>query len=100
MRVIALRTLLEFCDSHTQGEAARQPVLAWYAEAKRAMWATPAEVKAQYRNASVLKDSRVVFNIGGNKYRLVVKIRYDKGIVYVRFIGTHAEYDAIDAHTI
>ena len=100
MRVIALRTLLDSCESHVHGREARQPVLAWHDEAKRATWKTPADVKAQYRNASVLKNNRVVFNIGGNKFRLVVKIHYDRGIAYVRFIGTHAEYDAVDANTI
>ena len=73
---------------------------AWHAEAKNAEWATPAEVKSHYGHASILKDGRVVFNICGNKYRLVVWINYDFFTIYVRFVGTHAEYDEIDAQTI
>ena len=66
----------------------------------RADWASPAEVKREIGNASVLKDGRVVFNIGGNKYRIVVWINYPYRVVYVRFIGTHAQYDEIDAQSI
>ena len=66
----------------------------------QADWATPATVKAQFGTASILKDGRVVFNLGGNKYRLVVWINYPYRVVYVRFIGTHKQYDAIDAQTI
>lgn len=69
----------------------------WYRETKRAAWRSPSDVKAAYRHASIVADNRVVFNIAGNKYRLVVKIRYDVGIIYVRFVGTHREYDAINA---
>ena len=69
-------------------------------EARQAVWQTPAAVKAQYRNASILQDGRVVFNIAGNKYRLVVRIRYDVQTIFVRFVGTHAEYDGTDARTI
>ena len=65
-----------------------------------AVWKNPAEVKAKYRSASILKDSRVVFNICGNKYRMVVHINYCYGIIYIKFIGTHVQYDAIDAETI
>ncbi len=64
------------------------------------MWQNPAEIKAQYGSASILKDSRVVFNICGNKYRLIVKINYPSSVVYVRFVGTHEEYDAIDAEVV
>jgi mRNA interferase HigB len=66
----------------------------------KADWATPVAVKAQFRTASILKDGRVVFNLAGNKYRLVVWINYPYRVVYVRFIGTHRQYDAIDAQTI
>lgn len=66
----------------------------------RADWSTPSEVKAQFRSARVLQDNRVVFNIAGNHYRLIVKINYSYRIVYIRFIGTHADYDAVDATTI
>ena len=73
---------------------------AWYAEAKAADWATPTEVKSKYGNASILKDGRVVFNICGNKYRLVVWVNYEYRTIYIRFFGTHKQYDAIDAGTV
>ena len=79
---------------------AEQPLKAWYEEAKSAAWTQPAEIKAQYRNASVLKNRRVVFNIKGNDYRLIVAVAYRLQIVYVKFVGTHKEYDAVDAETI
>jgi mRNA interferase HigB len=100
MRVIALSTLKAFWAEHPEYQDAREPALAWYREVLRADWATPAEVKAQFGKASILKDGRAVFNIGGNKYRLVVWINYPYRVVYVRFIGTHRQYDAIDAQTI
>jgi len=74
--------------------------LAWYRHTLRADWALPAEVKADFRHASILRDGRVVFNIAGNKYRLVVWINYAFRVVYIRFIGTHAQYDLIDAQAI
>lgn len=73
---------------------------AWHQEVALADWSTPSEVKAQFRSARVLQDNRVVFNIAGNHYRLIVKINYSYRIVYIRFIGTHADYDAVDATTI
>lgn len=73
------------------------PVRAWYAEARRARWVRPADVKADRRHVSIIADNRVVFNIKGNDYRLVVAMRYDKRIMFIRFVGTHAEYDRIDA---
>jgi mRNA interferase HigB len=73
---------------------------AWFHEAEAATWASPTAVKAQYGNASILKGGRVVFNICGNKFRLIVKINYGYSVVYVRFAGTHREYDEIDAHLI
>ncbi len=94
MRVIALRTLREFWELNADSAA---PLRAWYHEADRAEWDSPAAVKAKYRNASILGDNRVVFNIKGNDYRLVVKIHYDRRVVYIRFIGTHAQYDRINA---
>jgi len=97
MRVISKKTLKDFWE---QEPAAQGELEAWHAEARNAEWATPAEVKAHYGNASILKDGRVVFNICGNKYRLVVWINYDFFTIYVRFVGTHAEYDDIDAQTI
>ena len=94
MRVVAKRRLREFWERHP---AARQPLLAWFREVERENWDTPAGVKAKYRSASILRGDRVVFNIKGNSYRLVVRIKYEYRVVYVRFVGTHAEYDAIDA---
>ena len=73
---------------------------AWYADTKQAKWPSPAAIKRVYRNASIVANNRVVFNIKGNDYRLVVAINYDYGIVYIRFVGTHAEYDKIDVTTI
>jgi mRNA interferase HigB len=97
MRVIAVSTLRAFWELHPHAE---QALKAWYEEAKNASWSQPAEIKAQYRSASVLKNRRVVFNIKGNDYRLVVAVAYRLQVVYVKFVGTHAEYDAIDAETI
>lgn len=97
MRVIAVSTLRQFWEIHPPSE---QPLKAWFDEATQAMWAQPADIKAQYRSASVLKNRRVVFNIKGNDYRLIVAIAYKLGIVYIKFIGTHAEYDKIDAETV
>ncbi|GBE11124.1 hypothetical protein BMS3Abin12_01701 [bacterium BMS3Abin12] len=74
--------------------------MAWYREAVKADWSTPNEVKQQFGNASILKDGRVIFNIAGNKYRLVVWINYPYKVLYIRFIGTHKQYDQIDAQTI
>jgi mRNA interferase HigB len=97
MRVIAKRALREFWERFPDAEDALKT---WFAEAERAFWSNPGEIKAQYRSASILKDSRVVFNICGNKYRLVAKISYNKGIVLIRFVGTHREYDAINAEEV
>ena len=100
MRVIAKRTLREFWESTPKYADAEEPLKSWYREAKQADWLTPAEVKAQYRNASILKNNRTVFNIAGNKYRLVVEINYNAQIIFVRFIGTHQDYDTIDVEII
>ncbi|PLY02153.1 MAG: addiction module toxin RelE [Desulfuromonas sp.] len=95
--IIAKKTLREFWEKHPDSEDALK---AWHAEVKAAGWQNPAEVKAQYGNASILKNNRVVFNIHGNKYRLIVKINYVASIVLIRFVGTHKEYDAIDAEIV
>jgi mRNA interferase HigB len=79
---------------------AESPTLAWYRDALRADWAKPSDVKAAFGSASILRDGRVVFNLGGNKYRLIVWINYPYRVVYIRFIGTHVQYDAVDAQTI
>ena len=100
MRIIALSTLKAFWEKDPTHVDAREPVLAWYRHALKADWANPQDVKADFGNSSILKDGRVVFNIAGNKYRLVTWINYAYGVVYIRFIGTHAEYDRIDAQTI
>lgn len=100
MRVIALSTLKAFWAGKGENQDVAQPALAWYRDVLKADWATPAAVKTQFGNASILKDGRVVFNLAGNKYRLVVWINYPYRVVYVRFIGTHRQYDAIDAQTI
>lgn len=97
MRVIARRRLREFWTRHPDSE---QPLLAWFREAKHADWRRPADITADNRNASILPGDRVVFNIKGNEYRLVVALRYDRRAIYVRFVGTHTEYDRIDAETI
>lgn len=97
MRVIAISTLRRFWEAYP---AAEQPIKAWVDEAIQAGWTQPTDIKAQYRSASILKNRRVVFNIKGNDYRLIVAIAYRLGIVYVKFIGTHAEYDKIDAENV
>ena len=100
MRIISLSTLKRFWGNKPTYADAIEPTLAWYRHTLQADWATPAEVKEDFRNASILKDGRVVFNIAGNKYRLVVWINYAYRVVYIRFIGTHTQYDKIDVQTI
>jgi mRNA interferase HigB len=97
MRVIAKRTLRAFWRRVPQAE---QPLSAWYADARAADWESPAAIKQRYPSASLLPRNRVVFNIVGNKYRLVVQINYPYRVVYVRFVGTHADYDRIDAENV
>lgn len=97
VRVIAVASLRAFWLQHPDAE---QPLKAWFEEASKASWMQPSDIKAQYRSASILKNRRVVFNIKGNDYRLVVAVAYRLQIVYVKFIGTHPQYDAIDANTI
>ena len=97
MRVIARKTLKEFWERHADAE---QPLKSWFAEASVSNWKSFKEIKASYRSADVLPGNRVVFDIKGNRYRLVVKIHYNTGIVFIRFVGTHADYDKIDAVTV
>lgn len=97
MRIISKRTLRAFWIRFPNAE---EPLLAWYREVEKENWEKPAEVKEKYRNASFVKGNRVVFNIKGNDYRLIVKINYPYRMVYVRFVGTHAEYDKIDAKEV
>jgi len=97
MRIIALKTLREFWEEHPD---ARQSLQAWYEDTKHAVWQSPSDIKAIYRNASIVANNRVVFNIKGNDYRLIVMVNYRFGIAYIRFIGTHTAYDRIDATQI
>jgi len=100
MRVIALSTLKAFWENSPSRLDAREPALAWYRHTLKADWGSPAELKRDVGTASILKDGRAVFNIAGNKYRIVVWINFSYRVVYIRFIGTHAQYDRIDAQTI
>jgi mRNA interferase HigB len=100
MRIIAKRTLRLFWESGPRHRAARAALEDWHARTRAADWGTPAALKADFGDASILKDGRVVFNIGGNKFRLVARINYHFRVVYIRFLGTHRDYDAIDAQTI
>jgi mRNA interferase HigB len=97
MRVIAKGTLRLFWEKHADCE---QQLKSWYKETTEANWQNPKDIKHEYPSASFLADNRIVFNIKGNHYRLVVRINYDFGIVWIRFIGTHTEYDKINASTI
>jgi mRNA interferase HigB len=99
MRIVSLSTIVAYYSQPDKGDS-KGALEAWYDAAKLAKWTAPADVKAQYRNASIVGNNRVVFNIAGNKYRLVVAIAYQQQFVYVKFIGTHPEYDAIDAATV
>jgi len=96
-RIVAKRTLKEFWEKHPDSE---QYLKTWYEIAKHADWGTPNEVKETFASASIISNSRVVFNIKGNTYRLIVKFNYHKQWMFIRFIGTHAEYDKIDATTV
>ena len=97
MRIIAKKTLRNFWEVHTDCE---QQLKSWYHETEHAHWETPNDIKKDHPNASFLRNNRVVFNIKGNHYRLIVRINYDYGILWIRFVGTHSEYDEIDANTI
>lgn len=97
MRVIAVSTLRAFAQGHPDAQG---PLLAWLAVAQAANWSTPADIKAQFGNASFVGNRRVVFNIKGNDYRLVVAVAYRLGALYIKFVGTHEEYDRIDVETI
>ena len=97
MRVIAKRTLREFWENYPDSE---QQLMVWYQEVTKSEWNNPNEIKEQYTSASILKKSRIVFNICGNKYRLIVEINFPRKWVFIRFIGTHKDYDIIDANNI
>jgi mRNA interferase HigB len=98
MRILSRSTLRDFWESHPDVEEALRT---WYYETSHADWPSPADIiKAVHRSVSTIANNRVVFNIKGNRYRLIVAVRYDIGIMFIRFIGTHAEYDKVDAETI
>lgn len=97
MRVIARKTLRDFWEKHPDSE---QQLKAWYQEAEEAKWKGPYDIKKNYPSASTREDNRIVFNIKGNHYRLIVRINYAYGMVWIRFVGTHAQYDKIDATKI
>jgi mRNA interferase HigB len=97
VRVIAKRTLRDFWVKHADSE---QQLTSWYRETEKAEWNSINELKTEYPNASILKGNRIVFNIKGNNYRLIVKFNFEFQICWIRFIGTHAEYDKINANEI
>lgn len=96
MRIISRKKLREFWKRYPDAEG---PLLAWFREVEKEDWGSPAKVKAKYRNASFVGD-RIVFNVKGNTYRLVVRIKYSARLVFVRFVGTHEEYDAVDVKEV
>jgi mRNA interferase HigB len=97
MHIVSLKTLRSFWAVHPDAE---QPLRAWYVIARRAHWRTPTDIRADYGSASFVGNNRVVFNIKGNDYRLVVLAEYRKGLLFIRFVGTHYDYDRIDASTL
>lgn len=97
MRVIAKKALREFWTKHANSE---QQLKAWYRETEKAKWTNINELKQNYPSASILTDNRIVYNIKGNNYRLIVKFNFEHQICWIRFIGTHAEYDKIDANNV
>ncbi len=103
MRIIARRTLVEFVDArtrHTDHKALKGALESWFAEARHAEWRSMGEIKAQYRNASVVSGDRVVFNIKGNDYRLVAALDFEKQILWIKWLGTHKDYDKINVKEI
>ncbi len=99
MRIISRKALRDFWDQSAFADA-EQPLRTWFKLASQADWATPADVKADVRSASIVADNRVIFNIAGNKYRLVVHVYYPYRVIYIRFVGTHRQYDEIDPTTV
>jgi mRNA interferase HigB len=97
MRIISKRTLRAFWGRFRDAE---EPLLAWYREVEKENWDDPAKLKEKYRSASIIKGNRVVFNIKGNDYRLVAKVNYKYRVVYVRFVGTHSEYDKVNVEEV
>ena len=99
MRIFARKTLREFWEQSSYADS-EQALKAWYDEASKADWKTPNDIKSLYKSASILRESRVVFNIHGNKYRVIVKINYLFSTIYIRFVGTHKQYDKINANEV
>ncbi len=99
MRIIAKSTLKNFWERPGHGDA-KGALASWHDEVLKAQWLSPHDIKARYANASICGNNRVVFNITGNKYRLVVEMQYLAGIAWVKFVGTHAQYDQIDVETV
>ena len=99
MRIISIKTIKDFWESGKYRDS-EQSLKSWYHEVKKERWRSPNDIKLKYRSASILNNNRAVFNIKGNQYRLVVAINYHFRIIFIRFIGTHKEYDKIDAKTI
>lgn len=97
MRIVSLQTLRTYWEANPEVE---QQLRAWHDEVISQNWEQPADIKARYASASILKKRRVVFNIKGNKYRLIVAVAFNVGVVYIKFIGTHKEYDEVDAETV
>ena len=97
MRIISEKTLRAFWERHPNSE---QSLRAWVKEVEPADWTTPAQLKKQFPNASIVRDNRVVFNVGGNRYRMVSWINYRRRAIYVKWLGTHAEYDRIDVEKV
>lgn len=97
MRIIAKKIFREFWERHPDSE---QQLKAWFQETSKSKWTKPSDIKKEYPSASFLADNRVVFNIKGNNYRLIVKLNYDYQVIWIRFIGTHSEYDKINANKI
>ena len=97
MRVISKKILREFWEKHSDSQ---QQLKSWFKETGDVDWRNPKDIKKEYPSASFLADNRVIFNIKGNKYRLIIKVNYDYHMVWIRFIGTHAEYDKVDATKI
>ena len=97
VRIISIKTQRDFGALNA---AAEHSLLAWLDEVRKARWTQPADIKAQFGNASILKSRRAVFNVKCNDYRIVAAVAYKLGVVYIKFVGTHAEYDRIDANTV
>jgi mRNA interferase HigB len=97
MRIIAKKTLRDFWEKYPDSQESLEN---WYYEATKSDWSTPQQVKDKFRNASIIADNRVVFNIKGNDYRLIVRINYPHRLIYIKFIGTHKQYDAVEASKV